>query len=153
MTDRPSSISRVVPQATSALPQRSRTFDGESFGMRLFRLRRNAGLSQRELGQLTAAAGAGNGISYAYISRIEAGARDPSVKAIRLMATALGVSPTYLEFGYDPPGVDVDALDIKLGALVERLNDLRAQVDEAITAAVDLRYDLHNKGGEDGETG
>ena len=38
-------------------------------------------------------------MSYAYISRIEAGARNPSLKAIRVLARNLGVSPEYLERG------------------------------------------------------
>jgi transcriptional regulator with XRE-family HTH domain len=63
----------------------------ETIGQRLRRLRRERGLSQRAL--------AAPGVSYAYISRIEAGARNPSVKAIRELARQLGVSPEYLESG------------------------------------------------------
>ncbi len=48
----------------------------ESIGERLRRLRLERGLSQRELSS--------PGVSYAYISRIEAGARRPSVKALRV---------------------------------------------------------------------
>lgn len=40
-------------------------------------------------------------MSYAYISRIEAGSRDPSVKALRKLARTLGVSASYLERGVD----------------------------------------------------
>jgi transcriptional regulator with XRE-family HTH domain len=63
----------------------------ESIGRRLRRLRHERGLSQREL--------ASPGVSYAYISRIEAGARRPSVKALRKLAAKLGVSADYLETG------------------------------------------------------
>jgi transcriptional regulator with XRE-family HTH domain len=63
----------------------------ESVGQRLRRLRLERGLSQRDL--------AGPGVSYAYISRIEADARRPSVKALRKLATALGVTAEYLETG------------------------------------------------------
>jgi transcriptional regulator with XRE-family HTH domain len=63
----------------------------ESLGERLRRLRRERGLSQREL--------SAPGVSYAYISRIEAGARQPSVKALRKLAAKLGVSADYLETG------------------------------------------------------
>ena len=52
-------------------------------------------MSQREL--------SGPGISYAFISRIEKGTRDPSLKAIRLLASKLGVSPEYLETGAPLP--------------------------------------------------
>lgn len=52
-------------------------------------------LSQREL--------AAEGVSYAYISRIEAGTRSPSVKALRMLAPKLGVSVDYLETGTQGP--------------------------------------------------
>src|SRR5438045_4888235 len=65
----------------------------ESIGGRLRRLRLERQLSQREL--------ASPGVSYAYISRIEAGARRPSVKALRQLAPKLGVSVEYLETGRD----------------------------------------------------
>jgi transcriptional regulator with XRE-family HTH domain len=63
----------------------------ESLGQRLRRLRKERGLSQRELSS--------PGVSYAYISRIEAGARQPSVKALRKLARKLGVSADFLETG------------------------------------------------------
>jgi transcriptional regulator with XRE-family HTH domain len=64
---------------------------GETIGMRLRRLRLEKGFSQREL--------AAPGVSYAYISRIEAGTRQPSVKALRRLAAKLGVTADYLETG------------------------------------------------------
>ena len=63
----------------------------ESIGQRLKRLRLERGLSQRELSS--------PGVSYAYISRIEAGTRQPSVKALRMLARKLEVSVEYLETG------------------------------------------------------
>ena len=66
---------------------------GETIGERLKRLRLERGLSQREL--------AAPGVSYAYISRIEAGSRQPSVKALRRLAVTLNVSADYLERGSD----------------------------------------------------
>ena len=65
----------------------------ETVGRRLRRLRLERGLSQRELSS--------PGVSYAYISRIEAGTRQPSVKALRKLAGKLRVSPEYLETGVD----------------------------------------------------
>ena len=65
----------------------------ESLGERLRRLRRERGLSQRDV--------ASPGVSYAYVSRIEGGARQPSVKALRKLARKLGVSAEYLETGSD----------------------------------------------------
>src|SRR5437867_7009254 len=63
----------------------------ETIGQRLRRLRTERRLSQRELSS--------PGVSYAYISRIEAGTRQPSVKALRMLARKLGVSAGYLETG------------------------------------------------------
>ena len=65
----------------------------ESIGQRLRRLREERGLSQRELSE--------PGISYGYISRIEAGARRPSLTALRKLATRLGLTALYLETGSD----------------------------------------------------
>lgn len=65
----------------------------ETIGERLRRLRLERGLSQREL--------AVPGVSYAYISRIEAGTRQPSVKALRKLAAKLQVTTEYLENGRD----------------------------------------------------
>jgi transcriptional regulator with XRE-family HTH domain len=76
-------IGPVTPETTPAA--------GETIGQRLRRLRLERGLSQREL--------AAPGVSYAYISRIEAGTRQPSVKALRKLAGKLGVSADYLETG------------------------------------------------------
>jgi transcriptional regulator with XRE-family HTH domain len=84
---------------------------GETIGQRLKRLRLERGLSQREL--------AAPGVSYAYISRIEAGTRQPSVKALRRLAAKLGVSADYLETGSD--------LD-EAAALELRLSDLELRV-------------------------
>src|SRR5437763_4786585 len=67
----------------------------EPIGVRLRRLRLERGLSQRDLSS--------PGVSYAYISRIEAGARTPSVKAMRLLAQKLGVTVEQLETGKRTP--------------------------------------------------
>ena len=67
---------------------------GDTFAERLRRLRQERGLSQRELA-------AGSGVSYAYVSRLEAATRTPSVRAIRAIARRLGVTPEHLESGVD----------------------------------------------------
>jgi transcriptional regulator with XRE-family HTH domain len=53
------------------------------------------GWSQRRL--------AGAGYTAAYISRLEAGERQPSIHVIRQLATELGVDPYYLETGREDP--------------------------------------------------
>jgi transcriptional regulator with XRE-family HTH domain len=65
----------------------------ETVGQRIRRLRQERGLSQRELSE--------PGISYAYISRVEAGGRNPSEKALRALAAKFGVTALYLEAGSD----------------------------------------------------
>src|SRR5437868_15016413 len=74
----------------------------ETVGQRLRRLRRERGLSQREL--------ASPGVSYAYISRIEAGVRRPSVKALRKLAPKLEVSVEWLETGREGPAAELARL-------------------------------------------
>jgi transcriptional regulator with XRE-family HTH domain len=66
----------------------------ETIAQRLRRLRLERGMSQRELAE--------PGVSYAYISRIEAGQRQPSVKALRKLAAKLGVPSDFLESGEQP---------------------------------------------------
>jgi tetratricopeptide (TPR) repeat protein len=85
----------------------------ETIGQRLRRLRLERGLSQREL--------SGPGVSYAYISRIEAGARRPSVKALRMLARKLGVSADYLETGSEIRDTDERELQIADAELELRL--------------------------------
>jgi transcriptional regulator with XRE-family HTH domain len=65
----------------------------ETVGERIRRLREERGLSQRELSE--------PGLSYAYLSRLEAGQRVPSEKALRKLAAKLRVTPLYLEVGRD----------------------------------------------------
>jgi transcriptional regulator with XRE-family HTH domain len=60
------------------------------------------GLSQREL--------ASEGVSYAYISRLEANTRQPSVRALRKLAPKLGVSSHWLETGDDDPAEELARL-------------------------------------------
>ena len=106
----------------------------ESIGQRLRRLRLERQLSQREL--------ASPGVSYAYISRIEAGARRPSVKALRQLARKLGVSVEYLETGSDLRDVDERELRLADAELELRLADdpsraldvVRQILDDSIAA-------------------
>ena len=107
---------------------------GETIGQRLKRLRLDRGLSQREL--------AAPGVSYAYISRIEAGTRQPSVKALRRLAAKLGVTADYLETGSQLAPEEQRELRLSDLELAMRLGDpadvegqLNALLDEAIAVA------------------
>jgi transcriptional regulator with XRE-family HTH domain len=105
----------------------------ETVGERLHRLRLERGLSQRDL--------AAPGVSYAYISRIEAGARRPSVKALRKLAPKLGVSAEYLETGSEIGAVE--ARELRLAQIELRLRldgtveaeDLYEILDDAVADA------------------
>src|SRR5947208_1127323 len=101
---------------------------GETIGQRLKRLRLERGLSQREL--------AAPGVSYAYISRIEAGSRQPSVKALRRLAVKLNVSADYLERGSDLDAVSERELRLSDLELAIRLGELD-NVDGPLQAAVE----------------
>ena len=105
----------------------------ETIGERLRRLRTERGFSQRDL--------SAPGVSYAYISRIEAGARTPSVKAVRMLAQKLGVSPDYLETGHELR--DAERRELRLAELELRLRlgedsgveaELRDVLAEAVSA-------------------
>src|SRR5437764_11705589 len=104
---------------------------GETIGQRLRRLRLERGLSQREL--------AGPGVSYAYISRIEGGQRQPSLRAIRRLARKLGVTAQFLETGSMTTSeeereirLSESELRLRLGESVDEAEDvLRAVLREA----------------------
>jgi transcriptional regulator with XRE-family HTH domain len=111
----------------------------ETIGERLRRLRLERDLSQRDL--------SGPGVSYAYISRIEAGARRPSVKALRKLAEKLGVTAEYLETGSEIGPAEARELkladlelqlrldgDASTAELQELLEESVAQADEASAA-------------------
>jgi transcriptional regulator with XRE-family HTH domain len=137
---------------TSSVSEGSTT---EGVGARLKRLRVERGFSQRELSS--------PGVSYAYISRIEAGARTPSVKALRKLSQKLGVSVEFLETGRDIRDVDdrelrlTDAeLELRLQGdtsaaeqkLEEILDESRAAGDRASAAraAIGLGFTAAHRG-------
>ncbi|HEY3543474.1 MAG TPA: helix-turn-helix domain-containing protein [Gaiellaceae bacterium] len=107
---------------------------GETIGQRLKRLRLERGLSQREL--------AAPGVSYAYISRIEAGTRQPSVKALRRLAAKLGVTADYLETGSDLDPANERELRRSDLELAERLGE----PDGAEAGLTELAQEAHAAG-------
>ena len=95
----------------------------EGIGQRIKRLRLEHGLSQRDLSS--------PGISYAYISRIEADARTPSVKALRRIAGNLGVTVEHLETGKPTPTEAVADAGLDFGSLTNaELRAIRAAAAE-----------------------
>jgi transcriptional regulator with XRE-family HTH domain len=71
----------------------------ETIGDRVRRRRLELGLTQREL--------AAPGVSYAFVSRIEAGARIPSVKTLRKIAPTLKTTVAWLETGMPDPAEEL----------------------------------------------
>jgi len=95
-------------------------------GIRLKAARERAGLSQRQL--------AFPGCTAAYISRIEAGARVPSLQMINELALRLDVSGQWLATGVEPattePAELVDAeVALRLGEVEEAERRYRAHLD------------------------
>jgi transcriptional regulator with XRE-family HTH domain len=74
-------------------------------GERIRQRRLELGLSQRQL--------ASEGVSYAYISRLEANSRQPSTKALRKLAPKLGVSVCWLETGEEDPAEELARLVLR----------------------------------------
>jgi transcriptional regulator with XRE-family HTH domain len=87
-------------QREQALPSRGMPTVGDRIRQRRLEL----GLTQREL--------ATEGVSYAYVSRLEANTRWPSVKALRALAPRLGVSVHWLETGEQDPAEELARLVI-----------------------------------------
>jgi transcriptional regulator with XRE-family HTH domain len=126
------------PPEQEAEPRR----ETETIGERVRRLRMERGISQRDLAE--------KGVSYAYLSRIEAGQRKPSLKALRVIARKLRVPAEYLETG-DPVagnvGRDLRLSDTELalrlgrknGELIQRFRDLLAEAHEEADEAAALR--------------
>jgi transcriptional regulator with XRE-family HTH domain len=107
----------------------------ETIGERIYRLRKEKGLRQSAL--------TGPGVTAAQISRIESGKRQPSIKAVRRIASKLEVSPEYLE-----TGVDItrrEELELKLADL-----ELRIRLDpsdEAVEADLETLISLARREG------
>jgi tetratricopeptide (TPR) repeat protein len=103
--------------------------DPIAVGQRLRQAREAAGLTQRELSF--------EGCTAAYVSRIEAGARVPSLQILHEFAKRLGVTPEYLATGR-PAGEDVSSelLEAEV-ALQLGDEDRAAQLYEAARADAD----------------
>jgi transcriptional regulator with XRE-family HTH domain len=98
----------------------------ETIGERIRRLRLERRLSQRAL--------AAPGVSYAYLSRIEAGQRRPSPRAIRILATALGVAPELIESGRQVPFANEREARMRDAELALRLDRGLAEAEEVFRA-------------------
>jgi tetratricopeptide (TPR) repeat protein len=98
----------------------------ETIGERIRRLRLERRMSQRAL--------ASPGVSYAYLSRIEAGQRTPSTKAIRILAMSLGVPPELIETGRRVPFAAEREARIRDAELALRLDSDLDRAEDAFRA-------------------
>ncbi|HVS86207.1 MAG TPA: helix-turn-helix domain-containing protein [Gaiellaceae bacterium] len=93
--------------------------DPRRFGQRLREARENAGLSQHALSF--------PGCTNAYLSRIEAGERTPSLQLIHELARRLDVSPEWLATGVDgAPPVDRELIDAEVALRLGEVDEARA---------------------------
>jgi tetratricopeptide (TPR) repeat protein len=113
------------------VPRRKSTHvdDPVAVGQRLRGARERAGLSQRQLSF--------EGCSPAYISRIEAGERIPSLQLLREMGRRLGVSEDWLATGLDRDVLAEDRtlLDAEIALRFNELDTAAKLYSEALDAA------------------
>ena len=100
--------------------------DPHAVGIRLKRARDDAGLSQRQLSF--------SGCSPAYISRIEAGDRIPSLQLLRELGKRLGVSEDYLATGVEARG-QTTSLEAELALRFDDLELAEGLYEELLAEA------------------
>lgn len=98
--------------------------DPVAVGHRLRQARERAGLSQRQLSF--------PGCSPAYISRIEAGDRIPSLQLLREMGRRLGVSEDYLATGAERDEATAGLMDAELALRLDETDEARTMFQAAL---------------------
>jgi transcriptional regulator with XRE-family HTH domain len=105
--------------------------EAETTGQRIRRLRKAQHLTQIDL--------AGPGVSNAHVSRIETGARRPSLGALRQIARKLGVPVEYLEHGVDVTTreeLELTLTDLELSVRLEAdTESVEREIQELISRA------------------
>jgi tetratricopeptide (TPR) repeat protein len=111
------------------MPRRKSTHvdDPAAVGRRLREARERAGLSQRQLSF--------PGCSPAYISRIEAGDRIPSLQLLREMGRRLGVSEDYLATGTERGDELAELMDAELAMRLDEPEKAQKMFDDALAKA------------------
>jgi tetratricopeptide (TPR) repeat protein len=109
----------VVPRTAS-----THVDDPRSVGRRLREAREAAGVSQRKL--------AFPGCTSAYISRIEAGQRIPSLQLIHEFARRLRVSPEWLATGVEGDAPTAELLDAEVALRLGELDEARTVYEQRL---------------------
>ena len=106
--------------------------EAASVGRRLREARERAALSQRDI--------AFPGCSPAYISRIENGARVPSLQVLRELARRTGVTESHLAWGRTEPVAPTDPVtEAELALRLDDPSAARRQLEEIVGQASDTR--------------
>jgi tetratricopeptide (TPR) repeat protein len=100
--------------------------DPKALGQRLRAARDQAGLTQRQL--------AFAGCTAAYISRIEAGVRTPSLQLLRELARRTGVSEEWLATGTEPPASPA-LMDAEIALRLDNVDEAEALYTQALEEA------------------
>lgn len=102
-----------------------------ALGARLREARQRAGLRQADISF--------KGCSIGYISRIESGARAPSLQVVRRLAAAVGVSEQWLASGGERPEADAEEKlrDASIALRLDRTDDAEAAFTEVERATSD----------------
>lgn len=112
---------RIVPRSAS-----THVDDPKSVGRRLREAREATGISQRKL--------AFPGCTSAYISRIEAGQRIPSLQLIHEFSRRLRVSPEWLATGVDGDAPAAELLDAEVALRLGELDEARAVYQQRLNS-------------------
>lgn len=123
----PRAISEILADMVAAMPD-SHTDSLKTMGRRIRELRETRGLSQRQL--------AFPGCSAAYISRLEAGDRRPSIQLLHRLALRLYTPTIYLSHGYGSPN------DPPTEAILALSGNDRRTSQEMTELAVEMRVAL-----------
>lgn len=127
----PRAIPEILTDMTVAVP-RSHCDPPEKLGRRFQELRQQRGLSQRQL--------AFPGCSAAYISRLEAGDRRPSIQTLHRLAFRLYTPTIYLSHGHGSPN------DPPTEAILALSGNDRRKRQEMSELAVEMRLALVKAG-------
>ncbi len=103
--------------------------DPAAVGRRLREERERSGLSQRQL--------AFPGCTAAYISRVEAGARIPSLQILRELARRIGTTADYLATGTNEGEVSVRLADAAIAARIGELDEAEAIYADVLASTPD----------------